>query len=75
MDCIKIPGINSGKGSLKAISQQTYTKFQNGTIKQITWKTFVKMSAYDMFSSLFGIFGEELNTRSKLRDFIIDLLP
>ena len=75
MNSIKIPGINSGRNSIKAISQQIYTKFQNGIIRGITSQTFFKMSAYDLYVSLFGIFAEELNTRSGFKDFIIDLLP
>ena len=51
---IPIKGINSGRGSYSAITKQITTKFFNGTIKRISYKTFLKMLTYNMLGSMIG---------------------
>ena len=52
---IKIPGF-TGRGSISQVARQISTKFYNGTIKNITIKTFGKMflyqAAYSFFSTI-----------------------
>ena len=51
---IKIPGLNSGRGSYSAISKQIVTKFHNGTISRITINTFSKMLTLNLTGNLIG---------------------
>ena len=40
---IKIPGINSGRGSWQAVSRQLFTKLKKGKINEVSFKSFLKM--------------------------------
>lgn len=51
-----IHGLNSGRGSYKAVSNQIYTKFRKQMINRISTKTFGKMLAYEAYSSVFSLF-------------------
>ena len=53
-DSIKIKGLNSGRNSYSAISKAINTKFYNGTISRISYKTFSKVLTYNMLGSLIG---------------------
>ena len=53
---IKIPGLNSGRNSFSSISKQIVTKFRNGTITKISYKTFSKMLAYNLTRNIIGSF-------------------
>jgi len=53
-EAIPIKGLTSGKGSYSAITKQITTKFFNGTIKRITYKTFLKMLRYDVLGGMIG---------------------
>ena len=53
-DIIKIKGINKGRNSFAAIYKTINTKFYNGTISRISYKTFFKIFVYNMFGGLIG---------------------
>ena len=55
MKYIRIPPINTGRGSFSAISKQIYTKIKNGTISGISAKSFFKMSTSDFFDGLYAL--------------------
>ena len=58
LDNIKIPGINSGRGSLTAVSKQINTKLVNGSIKNVSIKTIGKMAALNaIYSAPFTVFN------------------
>ena len=58
LDNIKIPGINSGRGSLTAVSKQINTKLVNGTIKKVSFKTIIKMASLNaIYSAPFAAFN------------------
>ena len=58
LDNVKIPGINSGRGSLTAVSKQINTKLVNGSIKNVSIKTIGKMAALNtIYSAPFTIFN------------------
>lgn len=48
---IKIPGFNSGRNSLSAISKQINTKLTRGIIRSVSTKTFEKMLVYELGNS------------------------
>lgn len=48
---IKINGLNSGRGSFAAVTNQINRKLFNNTINQISAKTFAKMLVYNLFDS------------------------
>ena len=57
-DKIKIPGISSGKGSLSSIQKQINTKLVNGSIKNVSMNTIMKMALLEGINSLpSSIFG------------------
>lgn len=58
LDNVKIPGINSGRGSLTAVSKQINTKLVNGSIKNVSIKTIGKMAALNaIYSAPFTAFN------------------
>ncbi len=58
LDNIKIPGVNSGRGSLTAVSKQINTKLVNGSIKNVSIKTIGKMAALNaIYSAPFTVFN------------------
>ena len=58
LDNVKIPGINSGRGSLTAVSKQINTKLVNGSIKNVSIKTIGKMAALNaIYSAPFTVFN------------------
>ena len=54
MDNIRIPGLNSGRGSFQQVSNQIRTKFWNGTIRRVTGKTVAKMSTLVLYQTSLG---------------------
>ncbi len=52
LDRVKIPGFNSGRGSISAISKQINTKLLNGQIGRISAQTFGKMLFLNVVYSL-----------------------
>ena len=58
LDNVKIPGVNSGRGSLTAVSKQINTKLVNGSIKNVSIKTIGKMATLNaIYSAPFTIFN------------------
>ena len=58
LDGIKIPGVNSGRGSLTAVTKQINTKLVNGSIKNVSMKTMGKMAMLNaIYSTPFTIFN------------------
>ena len=58
LDNVKIPSINSGRGSLTAVSKQINTKLVNGSIKNVSIKTIGKMAALNaIYSAPFTVFN------------------
>ena len=58
IDKIKIPKINSGRGSLTAISKQINTKLVKNQIKRVSFKTLSKMALLNAIYSLpFTVFN------------------
>lgn len=53
-ESIPIKGLTSGRGSYSAITKQITTKFFNGTIKRISYNTFLKMLTYNILGSMIG---------------------
>ena len=45
------PAFNS---NVKALTKQIRTKFKNGTISKIKFKTFCKLLSYNLFDNFFG---------------------
>ena len=61
LDNVKIPDVNSGRGSLTAVSKQINTKLVNGSIKNVSIKTIGKMAALNAiysapFTAINGLF-------------------
>jgi hypothetical protein len=42
MSPVKVPGVSSGKGNMKAVAQGVKTKIENGTASAMSLKTAVK---------------------------------
>ena len=58
LDNVKISGVNSGRGSLTAVSKQINTKLVNGSIKNVSIKTIGKMATLNaIYSAPFTIFN------------------
>lgn len=58
LDNIKLPKINSGKGSLSSISKQINTKLAKGQIKKVSMKTLGKMAGLNaIYSTPFSLFN------------------
>ena len=58
LDNVKMPGINSGRGSLIAVSKQINTKLVNGSIKNVSIKTIGKMATLNtIYSAPFIVFN------------------
>ena len=58
LDNVKMPGINSGRGSLTAVSKQINTKLVNGSIKNVSIKTIGKMATLNtIYSAPFIVFN------------------
>ena len=74
MKKIKIPGINSGRGSYKAISKQITTKFQHGIIKSISKATFGKMFISELYENLAGSALETGYNSSGLESFMLGII-
>ena len=51
---IQITGI-TGRGSISQVARQISTKFYNGTIKNITIKTFTKILSYESYYNVFNV--------------------
>ena len=49
---IRVPGLNSGRGSYLSVSKQIITKFRKGTISRITLNTFSKILTLNLVESL-----------------------
>ena len=49
---VKIPKINSGRGSLSAIQKQIYTKLIKGQISKVSMKTVGKMMMLNTINSI-----------------------
>lgn len=54
IDNIRIPGLNSGRGSFQQVSNQIRTKFSNGIIRRVTSKTVAKMSTLVLYQTSLG---------------------
>lgn len=69
-----IPGLNVGRGSYKAVSNQIYTKFHRQMIKRIAIKTFGKMLAYEAYCDAFSSFmlvEKEQKLKRRVRAFVL----
>ena len=64
---IKIPGINSGRNSYAAITKQIITKLSNGTIKNVSSKTLLKIATVPLV--------EELFSAERIKDFAKNWWP
>ena len=61
MNCIRIQGLNAGRGSYLQVSNQIKTKFWNGTIKRITYKTATKIAALSLYYTSLGVVFNAVN--------------
>lgn len=68
MDKIKIPGLNTGRGSYTAIYKQISTKFWNGTINRISGESFAKMLTLNLYGSMFGSGVDSLVERYNINE-------
>ena len=68
---IKIPTLNSGKGSFAAVSKQMYTKFHKGIIKRVSTKTFAKMFTNEAYNGIVGNMLEEAYSISEAKEFVL----
>ena len=61
MKGIKIPGLNSGRGSYSAVSTQIMTKLERDIISKVSLKTLSKMYVANLYESgldvLQGLYG------------------
>ena len=51
---IRIQGVNAGRNSYSAISQQIYTRFRRGIISRISSSTFGKMLKLNLIEGISG---------------------
>ena len=70
-EAIPIPGVTKGRGSLKAVSNQIYTKFRRGLIARITMKTFGKLLAYEAYCNVPGLIIENIYSNSGAKDLVL----
>ena len=73
-DSIPIPKINRGRGSFSAITKQITTKFYNGTIQHISFKTLSKMLAYNLTGNLIGVGVAGIMDAIGANDWLANLL-
>ena len=71
MSKIKIPSLNSGRGSMSAVSKQMYTKFQRQIIKRVSMRTFAKMLAVEAYNGAAGNIMEWVYDISGAKDFVL----
>ena len=65
---LKIPGF-TGRGSISQVARQISTKFYNGTIGKITFKTFTKMVLYEAAYSLFSTIASGITDALDFPDY------
>ena len=73
MSKIKILSLNSGRGSMSAVSKQMYTKFQGQIIKRVSMKTFTKMLTVEAYSGAAGNIMEWTYGISGAKDYVLSL--
>ena len=72
MSKIKIPSLNSGRGSMSAVSKQMYTKFQRQIIKRVSMRTFTKMLAVEAYNGAAGNIMEWAYGISGAKDYVLN---
>ena len=71
MSKIKIPSLNSGRGSMSAVSKQMYTKFRRQIIKRVSMRTFTKMLAVEAYNGAAGNIMECAYDISGAKDYVL----
>ena len=72
MSKIKIPSLNSGRGSMSAVSKQMYTKFQRQIIKRVSMRTFTKMLVVEAYNGAAGNIMEWAYGISGAKDYVLN---
>ena len=71
---LRIQGLNKGRGSFEAVSNQIYTKFRRQLIKRIAIKTFGKMVAVEAYGSVYGFVIENIYSISGAKNYVLSLI-
>ena len=71
---LRIQGLNEGRGSFEAVSNQIYTKFRRQLIKRIAIKTFGKIVAVEAYGSVYGFFIENIYSISGAKNYVLSLI-
>ena len=71
---LRIQGLNKGRGSFEAVSNQIYTKFRRQLIKRIAIKTFGKMVAVEAYGSVYGFFIENIYSIFGAKNYVLSLI-
>lgn len=72
MSKIKIPSLNSGRGSMSAVSKQMYTKFRRQIIIRVSMRTFTKMLAVEAYNGAAGNIMEWAYGISGAKDYVLN---